>query len=438
MKENSVDVWDAFLNTLENRGLSGEWEVASEVQEELINYFKTKIDMGVVDGKTAFPSDLIWNEYIWRFPEEMRHKLTASAERVLESDPDNGAAVKFLTIVEARTAYDVPTDKFWHLWEKATTLLPNEVDICYLMFENAGFDILLDEGVVAFERLFERYREGEKPTLYQWLFRCCYDYLYVVSRPTDFYNRLESDNPLMERWTAVMGKIQAVFEEQLEKTPDHWHTVRMLTEIHEAVGNSAAREKTLKKARSVFENQLEQDENDRNALRGLADIHERLGNAELARAYKLKVDPSLGWEGQVLPDFSPSTVDLEGNPISLADYRGKVVLLDFWAVWCGPCLGEIPNIKAVYEKYHDKGFDVIGVSFDEDAAVLREFIAAKEIPWRQILDGGGFGGTFAKQYGVHSIPAPFLIDREGKVLSVKARGSLLDELVEAEIEGKAG
>ena len=65
-------------------------------------------------------------------------------------------------------------------------------------------------------------------------------------------------------------------------------------------------------------------------------------------------------------------------PISLADYRGKVVLLDFWAVWCGPCLGEIPRIKAVYEEYYDKGFDVIGVSFDEDAAVLREFIKEKE------------------------------------------------------------
>ena len=335
MKENSVDVWDAFLNTLENRGLSSEWKVAPDVQTELIDDFKSKIDMGVVDGKTALPWDLMWNEYIWRFPEEMRQKLAGYAEQVLESDPDNGAAAKFLTLVEAGTAYDIPTDKFWNLWEKATTLLPNEADICYLMFEKAGFDILLDEGVVAFERLFERYREGEKPTLYQWLFRCCYDYLYVVSRPTDFYERLESDNPLMERWIAVMEKIQAVFEEQLEKTPDHWHTVRMLTEIQEVVGNSAAREKTLKKAQAVFENQLERDESDRSTLDGLANVHERLGNVELARKYKLKVDPSLGWEGQVLPDFSSPIVDLDGKSISLADYRGKVVLVDFWAVWCG-------------------------------------------------------------------------------------------------------
>lgn len=436
MKENSVDVWDAFLNTLENRGLSSEWEVPADVQEELIDNFKTKIDMGVVDGKTALPSDLIWNQYVWRFPEEMRQKLTEHAERVLEADPNNGAAVKFLAIMEAGTPYDISTEEFWHLWEKAVTLLPNEVDICYLAFENASFDILLDEGVVALEKLFARYREGEKPTLYQWLFRCCYDNLYLISRPNDFYQRLESDDPLTERWTTVMEKIQAVFEEQLERTPDHWHTVRMLVEILEALGDTEATEKVLKQAQTVFEEQLAQDKDDRSALSGLANIHEKLGDTELATEYKVKADPSLGWVGQVLPDFS-AVVDLDGEPISLADYRGKVVLLDFWAVWCGPCLGEIPRIKAVYEKYGDAGFEVIGVSLDEDAAVLREFIKEQEMPWRQIFDGQGWSGHLVQQYGVRSIPAPFLIDREGKVISVKARGRLLDELVEAEIEGKA-
>ena len=434
MRENSVDAWDAFLNTLENRGVSSSWKVAQEVQEELINYFKTKIDVGVVNKKTDLPSDIIWNEYVWRFPDEMREKLTEYAEHVLETDPDNGAAAKFLAIVTSGISYDPPPEEFWILYEKAAELLPNEVDICYLAFENASLDILLDKGVVALERLFDRYREGEKPTLYQWLFRSCYDYLHVTSRPTDFYMELKSDDPLFERWTAVLHKIQNVFEQQLERTPDHWHTIRMLTEIHDVLGNSKAAEKVLTNAQTVFEKQLEQDENDWNALNALAKIHEKLGNAKLAREYKVKADPSLAWVEQVLPDFS-SAVDLDGKPISLADYRGKVVLLDFWAVWCGPCVGEISNVKEVYEKYHDKGFDVIGVSFDEDEAVLHKFITEKELPWQQILDSRGFKGVFAKQYGVHGIPAPFLIDRKGKVISVKARGHLLGELVEAEIEG---
>ncbi|MYA71777.1 redoxin domain-containing protein [Candidatus Poribacteria bacterium] len=367
----------------------------------------------------------------------MRQKLTDYAEHVLKTDPNNGAAAKFLAIVTAGTSYDFPPDEFWDILERTTELLPNDVDICYWAFENASLEPLLDQGVVALERLFERCREDEEPTLYQWLFRCCYDYLHVTSRPNDFYKELESDNPLYERWTAVMGKIQVVFEEQLVRHPDAWDVVRMLTEIQEALGNTAAAEKVFKKSQKVYEKQLEQDKDDRSALRGLANIHEKLGNIELASEYQVKADPSLGWVGKVLPDFS-SAVDLDGTPISLADYRGKVVLLDFWAVWCGPCLGEIPRIKAVYEKYHDKGFDVIGVSLDEDAAVLREFIKEKEIPWRQIFDGQKGAGHLVQQYGVRGIPAPFLIDREGKVISVKARGSLLEELVTAEIEGKKG
>ena len=439
MKGNSVDVWDAFLDTFENRGLSNtDWEIADDVQEKLVAYFEEKIDAGVVDGKTLLPPDLIWNEYVWRFPEDMRQKLREHAGRALKTDPDNGAAAKFLTIVLAGWNYNIPPDEFWILSEKATLLLPSDTTLCYLAFVKSGIDPLyFEKAVIALERLLERHCKGEKPTLYQWLFRCCYDYLYVTSRPTDFYEQLESDDPLRERWTAVMEKIGVVFEEQLERTPDHWNTVRMLVEIHEAVGNNTAREKTLKDAQAVFEKVLEQDENDRNALNGLANIHERLGNAELAGEYKLKVDPSLGWVGEALPDFS-SAVDLDGKPISLADYRGKVVLLDFWAVWCGPCLGEIPRIRAVYEKYHDKGFEVIGVSLDEDEAALRAYIKAHEMPWRHIFDGQKWSGDLVQQYGVRSIPAPFLIDREGKVISVKARGSLLDELVTAEIEGENG
>ena len=436
MKRNSVDVWDAFLDTLENRGLASlEWEIEPEVQEKLIADFKATIDAGVSDGKTVLPLDLM--EYMYRFPEEMRQELRDYATRVLETHPENGAAAKFLAVELAGLSgsYGVPPDEFWTLAEKAITLLPSDVEVCYLVIEKASMDYFFhsDEAVLAFERLFARHHEGEKPALYEWMFRLCYDHLYVPTRPNEFYEQLESNDPLIERWTAVLRKIQAVFEERLAERPDDWDAIRMLSEIHEALGNADAVQAVFKKAQLIFQKRLEQNPKNGTALNGLAYIHEKFGNAELAYEYKLREDPTLGWIDQVLPDFPP-TVDLGGKVISLTDYRGKVVLLDFWAVWCGPCIGEIPNVKEVYEKYHDKGFEVIGISLDDDEAVLREFIKENQLPWRQIFDGEGWSGPLAEKYGVRSIPAPFLLDREGKVISVKARGNLLGELVAAEIE----
>ncbi|RKU12655.1 hypothetical protein C6501_10715 [Candidatus Poribacteria bacterium] len=436
MKENSVDVWDAFLNTLENRGYASvDWEVAPDDQEKLIEYFKAKIDEGVSDGKTSLPPDLI--DYIYRFPKEMRWALRVHAEGALERDPDNGAAAKVLAI-ETLQVFDgvtVPLSRKRPLVEKAMALLSKDVEICFFAFTKYGF--CEDEGVLkALERMFERLQETSQETQYRWVNRILYDYSEVWLRPTDLYEGLKTDDPLIERWNVVFSKIQTVLEKQLAQKPNDWNASRMLAEIHETLGDTEAVKSVFKEAQPIFEKVLEQKPDDWNAQNALANIHEKLGNTELSRQYQLKQDPTLAWEEQILPDFSSATVDIDGNSISLTDYRGKVVLLDFWAVWCGPCLGEIPNIKEVYEKYHDKGFDVIGVSFDKDEAVVREFIKEKEIPWRQILDSGGFKGVFAEQYGVRGIPAPFLIDRNGKVISVKARNQLLGELVAAEIEGK--
>lgn len=436
LKQDSVDVWGAFLNALESRGLaSRDWEIEPEIQEKLIAYFKAKIDAGVSDGKTVLPLDLM--EYVDRFPEGMRQELREYAVRILETQPHNGAAAKFLTVELAGLSgdYSIPPDEFWTLVEKAMMLLPNDVEVCYLAIEKASMDYFFysEEAVLAFERLFARHREGEGPTLYQWMCRLCYDHLYVSTRPNEFYEQLGSNDPLIERWTAVLRKIQMVFEERFAQRPDDWDAVRMLSEIHEALGDSEAVRRVFKKAQLIFEKRLEQDPKDWTALNGLANIHEKFGNAELAYEYKLRKDPTLGWIDRVLPDFPP-TVDLEGKPVSLTDYRGKVLLLDFWAVWCGPCIGEMPNIKEVYEKYHDKGFDVIGISLDNDETVLREFIKDNRLPWRQIFDGEGWSGPLAEKYGVRSIPAPFLLDQEGKVISVNARDLLLEKLVAAEIE----
>ena len=193
-----------------------------------------------------------------------------------------------------------------------------------------------------------------------------------------------------------------------------------------------AAQAVFKNVQPYYEERLKENPNDRTALSSLANIHQNLGNSDLAREYRVKTDPTLAWEGQVLPEFSP-VVDLDGKPVSLADYRGKLVLLDFWATWCGPCIVEMPNVKEVYEQYHDQGFEIIGISLDTDEAALRKFMKENNLPWRQVFDGKGWKTPLAQQYGVRSIPAQFLIDQEGTVISVRARGKRLGDLIEAEI-----
>jgi len=133
-------------------------------------------------------------------------------------------------------------------------------------------------------------------------------------------------------------------------------------------------------------------------------------------------------KGDPVPDFKAETLD--GQTISLHDFRGKVVLLDFWATWCGPCRPEIPRIRESYLKYHDRGFEVIGISLDKDRKKLETFIEEKKVIWPQIFDGKGWNSALARLYGVHSLPRPILLDRETRVYMPNARGKHLDRALE--------
>jgi thiol-disulfide isomerase/thioredoxin len=139
-----------------------------------------------------------------------------------------------------------------------------------------------------------------------------------------------------------------------------------------------------------------------------------------------KISASLT-SGSVFPDFSVK--DLAGKPLSIANYKGKVLLIDFWATWCGPCVAELPNVLKTYEQYHGKGFDIIGISLDQDRSKLESFLQRRSMTWPQYFDGQGWGNALALKYGIEAIPATFLLNGEGKIIGKDLRGEDLQQAV---------
>ena len=129
---------------------------------------------------------------------------------------------------------------------------------------------------------------------------------------------------------------------------------------------------------------------------------------------------------------------LDGSPFDQAAFAGKVVLVDFWATWCGPCVAEIPNMIEQYEKYHDKGFEVVGISLDEDKAEVEKFVAENKIPWPILFAGKGWQDPTAQFYGISGIPQLVLIGRDGNVITLDVRGEKLGEKLGELFKGTAG
>jgi thiol-disulfide isomerase/thioredoxin len=139
--------------------------------------------------------------------------------------------------------------------------------------------------------------------------------------------------------------------------------------------------------------------------------------------------------GKEAPDIKLPTP--EGKELSLSSFRGKLVLVDFWASWCGPCRTEMPNVVKVYKKYHDKNFEIFGVSLDQDMNRWVEAIKSDGITWPQVSDLKYWNSEVVRTYGIDGIPFTVLVDKDGKIIAKGLRGVELEKAIENVLSGKS-
>ena len=158
---------------------------------------------------------------------------------------------------------------------------------------------------------------------------------------------------------------------------------------------------------------------------------------KLAKAH-LAAYPAFAGNPQIQEQIKKLTADAEfkskplalkftatnGTEVDLSKMAGKVVLVDFWATWCGPCMAEVPNVVKSYQKLHDKGFEIVGISFDQDKAKLESVTKAKGMTWVQYFDGKGWQNEFGQKFGINSIPRMWLVNKKGMVVDTEARENL--------------